>query len=555
MQTVSIPFDLELPPVTVLSAGDLTCMYECGNLRTIRWGDTELVRMIYGAVRNREWGTASYQIKDETIVAYESSFFIRYTAYYKLDEIEYKADFSIEGHEDNTIIFEMKGEALSTFEANRIGLCMHHPLKECSNRPVRITRPNREEYTGIFPQSVSPFQPLKDIVQMEWVTANDLNVTLEFDGEIFETEDHRNWSDSSYKTYCRPLELPYPFDVKEADKIKQSIVVKVSGAAVEDEPALEIREEKISFPALGYCRSAEQEKLTDEEVELFKKISFQHYRVAVDLAQPGWQQVLSIAFEEASLLDTSIELIVFVSDNYTAEIVSLLSVVKQQARLGSLLLYQKGLPVTPPSILAYAYPLVNKNLPSAKIGYGSDLFFTELNRARPGDASFDFISFAVHPQVHAFDTRSILENLESQADIMKTAIGFSKGKPVHVSPLTFKDRFSKHCGGEVNEQHLSVSGADTRQYSHVAAFWTLMAIQQFGDAESITLYELFGEQGLIKNINGEKELSPLYNLLVTIKKFKPASIIRRYANNELMTDDLLLENENGERLLFMLEVL
>ena len=34
-----------------------------------------------------------------------------------------------------------------------------------------------------------------------------------FNGETFEMEDQRNWTDASFKTYCTPLSLPYPIKI------------------------------------------------------------------------------------------------------------------------------------------------------------------------------------------------------------------------------------------------------------------------------------------------------------------------------------------------------
>ena len=41
----------------------------------------------------------------------------------------------------------------------------------------------------------------------------DLATTVEllFEGDLFETEDQRNWTDASFKTYCTPQELGFPF--------------------------------------------------------------------------------------------------------------------------------------------------------------------------------------------------------------------------------------------------------------------------------------------------------------------------------------------------------
>ena len=46
-----------------------------------------------------------------------------------------------------------------------------------------------------------------------------------FNGETFEMEDQRNWTDASFKTYCTPLSLPYPIKIIKGTTIKQSIKI------------------------------------------------------------------------------------------------------------------------------------------------------------------------------------------------------------------------------------------------------------------------------------------------------------------------------------------
>jgi hypothetical protein len=67
VQKIELPFDVDLVPVRELRAGNLTCLYEAGNLRYIRWGEEEVVRMLYTAVRDENWATATVEINDENI--------------------------------------------------------------------------------------------------------------------------------------------------------------------------------------------------------------------------------------------------------------------------------------------------------------------------------------------------------------------------------------------------------------------------------------------------------------------------------------------------------
>lgn len=139
----------------------------------------------------------------------------------------YQASFSIEA-DANSISFVMKGEALSDFKKNRNGLCVHHPLKECIGRKVIITQPDETVYESVFPELISPHQPFLNVQQIEWTLMNGVVAQLNFEGEIFETEDHREWTDSSYKTYSTPLHLPFLLQLKADEKIEQRITLTVS---------------------------------------------------------------------------------------------------------------------------------------------------------------------------------------------------------------------------------------------------------------------------------------------------------------------------------------
>ena len=49
--------DEPLPEQKALRAGPLSLVYEAGDLRYVKLGDREIVRRIYVAVRDHNWGT------------------------------------------------------------------------------------------------------------------------------------------------------------------------------------------------------------------------------------------------------------------------------------------------------------------------------------------------------------------------------------------------------------------------------------------------------------------------------------------------------------------
>jgi hypothetical protein len=538
-----LPFDLGLPRAMMLKAGTLTCMYEAGNLRYICLGKTELVRKIYGAVRNENWTTIPCKIQDEIVTNNESGFTIKYTAVYSLDTDLYKADYLIEGKADDTISFSMKGTALADFKKNRIGLCLHHPLKECRGKNAIVTRPDGTVYQKTFPRLVSPSLPFLEMRQLQWISENNIMVQLNFEGDVFETEDQRNWADASYKTYSTRSDTPKPTDVKTGDTIEQKITLKISGATGLSITASqkESREVRVPFPLIGYSRSFNDSPGVAATMDWLIKIPFDHYRVSVHMNQNEWLLHLQQSLSEAAGINTKLELVVFFSDSYKNEILQLVSELKEkQLLVRSILVLHKDHNVSPAELLQYLYPVIKAELPAVKIGYGTDAIFVDVNQNPPGQLTFDFISFGIHPQAHAFDNRSILENLQSQPDIIKTAMNISGGQPVCISPITLSDRNS---------------GADERLQSFMVALWTLVSLQNFSEAYSITFYELFGAEGLLfsgqqDESNGIIKPSPLYDLLVTIFNFQPVWVIKRFIGDELLMDGLLLENQKGERLFF-----
>ena len=56
-----------------------------------------------------------------------------------------------------------------------------------------------------------------------------VRATLRMEGDTWETEDHRNWSDASFKTYCRPLALPWPYTIPGGTEIRHTVTLSFAG--------------------------------------------------------------------------------------------------------------------------------------------------------------------------------------------------------------------------------------------------------------------------------------------------------------------------------------
>ena len=121
-------------PLLALKAGRLSLYYQQGNIRHISDGRNEIIRMIYSALRDREWLNINPVISSEKIQRGSDYFRIEYICTYFSDKPLFHAVYIIEGKSDNTITFSFEGEALNSFEKNRLGFCILHPVKECSGK-------------------------------------------------------------------------------------------------------------------------------------------------------------------------------------------------------------------------------------------------------------------------------------------------------------------------------------------------------------------------------------------------------------------------------------
>jgi len=214
--------DTPLPEHKELRAGPLSLMFEDGDLRYVRFGNQEIIRRVYVAIRDHNWDTILPKLSNLQMDIADEKFKITYDVENKQDNIHFFWQGTIIGEEDGTVTFSMDGEAISTFERNRIGFCLLHPMS-CSNIPCHVEKIDGTIEKGIFPEFISPHQPFMDMQAISHQVETDLWAEVRFSGDIFEMEDQRNWTDASYKTYCTPLAVPYPVEVKAGTKVSQSI--------------------------------------------------------------------------------------------------------------------------------------------------------------------------------------------------------------------------------------------------------------------------------------------------------------------------------------------
>src|SRR5262249_33755742 len=119
----------------------------------------------------------------------------------------------------------------SDVRTNRTGFVVLHPLAGVAGKPARVVHTDGRETMQSFPALISPGQPMFDIRSLSHEIAPSAWATCTMQGDAFEMEDQRNWTDASYKPYIRPLGNPWPYTLAAGGRHEQSVRLAISGAA------------------------------------------------------------------------------------------------------------------------------------------------------------------------------------------------------------------------------------------------------------------------------------------------------------------------------------
>ncbi|MGL4512620.1 MAG: hypothetical protein ACRCT8_05970 [Lacipirellulaceae bacterium] len=229
-----------------LSAGPLEMLLDpaTGHLRRLTLGDpqaggVELVRGVYPAVRAGDWTTVPPRVEGLEVERNERAFRVVYTATCEDPALgmAFRWKGEVVGLATGVVTYDFVGEALADLRSNRIGFCVLHPgalpPSGAAGAPYTLTAPDGATSDGRFPTLVVPTLPMVGVRSIrrtvKLASGATASVSVLCDGDVFETEDQRNWSDASFKTYSRPSALPRPFDVAKGETFRQKVTVTVEG--------------------------------------------------------------------------------------------------------------------------------------------------------------------------------------------------------------------------------------------------------------------------------------------------------------------------------------
>ena len=136
----------------------------------------------------------------------------------------------ITGSAAGTLRFDAVCIPITDFETNRTGFAVLHPAA-IAGTAVTVEHVDGNAHQSRFPDLIEPLQPMQELRALTHEFAPGARVECRMEGDTFEMEDQRNWTDASYKTYVRPIGLPWPFMLAAGSALRQSVTLTITTAA------------------------------------------------------------------------------------------------------------------------------------------------------------------------------------------------------------------------------------------------------------------------------------------------------------------------------------
>ena len=323
-------------PVQVITAGPLSVVVEGVDVRRVTYAGTPVMDRIFVAIRDVDWGTLPAildgppeSVSDPGTGATVLSFQARHTD----ASIRFAWRGSITVGPGPTLSMEMDGVAEAPFRYARMGLCALLPARSMAGRPIRSSGVG-ETLDGTLPELVAPQLivngtelPVVPAFRELEVSLPDVVVQQRFEGDDFELEDQRNWTDDSFKAYSLMAGEAYPRVARAGQSFRQRISLTVAPRDADtpsvpapadrgrvrtmptsDPVVVRLAEALPRWPAVGLGDTTDDLGLGDDEAGALGALGLDHVRIDVHPGGPAWLDRMRRGVTDARAIGAGIEL-------------------------------------------------------------------------------------------------------------------------------------------------------------------------------------------------------------------------------------------------------
>jgi len=389
----------------------------------------EILRRLFVTVRDEAWQETPP--KSWISIIDESAHTIRVEARHTTDQldVEWQGVLTVD-NDGLSGRFDLEAMARRTLRVCRLGLVVLHPVDFMVSAKLTAEGPEGSRSLTIsrriapqpivrgVPGAMTPsFSRL--LIERDGVG----RLALEFEGDLFELEDQRNWGDGSFKTYCTPLRLGFPRTIDAGTRIVQRLRWRFTPAPspklTRDRPELiaisgivpSIGHEWSKGPMAAWDHVAIDLRSSERLLSLPHRLDF------------GSHQKLEIAVSDDLPLSVLEQVCVWIA--------------AQPARVGRLLIYStvRSLPEGE-GIARWRHELTKVNAGHVPMLAASQGYFVEFNRADwKLESVVDGIAFPHTATVHSDDPATIIENVATIRDMAEAARALTPRAILGLAPL------------------------------------------------------------------------------------------------------------------------
>jgi hypothetical protein len=500
-----------------VTAGALSVEFSQGMVRGLSWRGVEVVRAIDCSIRDQNWATCPAEITDQQVTAGAHEF--SYTQRRVVAGGALTCRLIFTGCAAGVFHAAVELTAHQDFSTNRAGFTILHPLDGLTGLSFTIFRRDGSTVPGQFPLLISPGQVALDIAGLAYTTRG-VGTKIDFKGEIFEMEDQRNWSDASFKTYCRPLSRPVPYMILAGEIIRQEIEIHLRNALPpasgtprdENASASSLRMETIGERVPTMALAMDSMSMPDlGETSIAHLLAPRVLQLRVDLHSVD--AILSSAQQLAGSENPELELEIVIPtdcglDECLAEMAARCK--QNSLRIARVLAlpeaylrnYQPQGPWPDGPTPQETCVAARRWFPDSQIGGGVLTHFVELNRCRPDVTGCDYLSHGSTAILHAADDCAVIDTLEGLSHVYASARALAHGHDYRLGLVSIGMRSNPH-GTDVTpnpaQLRLPMACIDPRQRGLFAAAWAVGAVAATAGhrVSSMAIASAVGPFGLI----------------------------------------------------------
>jgi hypothetical protein len=489
-----------------LRVGPAEAIWDGGGLRWISLDRTEVLRGILLTARDADWRSLQPRISGVRIAADADRFSIAFDVRFRGNRFLVDGHVRFDGDRSGRMDAAFTARVAAETVSQRLGLVVLHPAA-VAGRPFEAVG-DAGETQGDFAVFVTADRFATAMRAMRWDASDGVRASLAFDGDVWETEDQRAWTDASFKSYSPPLDRAHPVTLPAGRELE--IGVHLGMTRADGQPGrtgvrprhsgegVKVRDDDLGqVPPIGLGWSG---SLGSRDAARLRALRPAHLRAVADRTRGDWRAQIQRAARDVAAVGTSLqlELVAFADDDAREELAGVLGSI--DVPLAGVLAFgtadDAGLVTSDGSGVGALRERLRVVVPGIEVGGGSRANYAELAAADVPVGSLDAIAFSVTPQIHATDAATVIENLATLPVLMESATILAAGRPLDVLG-SFRPRFDAYATPV--ERGLAATRFDGRLAGDLGTAWligTLAGLLQVATGR-LTVLEAAGPAGVL----------------------------------------------------------